>query len=764
MQFITPLQDPSIAYLSTYSTPLVTISVLTAIFASFTALQISTRISNAKSMAEKIVWLLPGALAMGGGVWAMHFIGMLSMSLPCAISYDPFITLLSMVPGILASTVALWVIARPEIRPRLIVMGGALMGSAIGLMHYSGMAAMQLDAVIYYSPAIFSISLAYAVIMATVSLYAKFALTRTLPNMPAGVLSILEAVIMGFAISGMHYIAMEAAYFIPGGDAQSDAPGLAPTLLALGIGTVTLLLISLALAAAFLGKYLQTIKVLEIEAAARKRLTTDLEFQKYAMDEHAIVSITDAKGDITYVNHKFCDISGYAREELIGQNHRILQSGVHAHEFFETLWRTIANGMTWQGEIKNIKKSGEPYWVKATIVPFLNEQGKPFQYVAIRTDITERKRIERKFRQAAEELQTILSTTSQGFWLIDNEAKTIKVNPRMAEILGVEKWQAVGTSVHDYLNDEQRERHLNVMKNRQAGNSDTYELVLTNTAGGQVPCLFSATPMFNETGTQTGSFALVTDITEQKKYQQTLEAAKELAETANNAKSEFLSSMSHELRTPMNAILGFTQLLELDANAPLSSDQQSYVQLILNSGKHLVELIDQVLELNKIQSGEVSLNLDQVLLHDIIEHTTSMLRGRADRDGVTIVDQTVENHPALLWTDGSKLKQIMLILLSNAIKYNRRGGTVHIVSESRPNDILRIRIQDTGDGIAPDKQDQLFKPFERLGRESGTIEGIGIGLTIAKQIVEILDGQIGFESEENKGSTFWIDIPVKPEP
>ncbi|MBT6406204.1 MAG: hypothetical protein HOK06_01250, partial [Rhodospirillaceae bacterium] len=166
MQFLSSGQDLSVAYLNTYNMPLVLLSVLMAVFASFTALQLSQRIARAETGYDKIVWLVPGALALGGGVWAMHFVGMLAFSLPCNVSYDPFITLLSMIPGVLASAVALWVIGRVRVTHTMVAIGGSLMGAGIGLMHYSGMAAMQLDAVIYYSPVMFFASIIFAIAMA----------------------------------------------------------------------------------------------------------------------------------------------------------------------------------------------------------------------------------------------------------------------------------------------------------------------------------------------------------------------------------------------------------------------------------------------------------------------------------------------------------------------------------------------------------------------------------------------------------------------
>ena len=232
------------------------------------------------------------------------------------------------------------------------------------------------------------------------------------------------------------------------------------------------------------------------------------------------------------------------------------------------------------------------------------------------------------------------------------------------------------------------------------------------------------------------------------------------AKQASNAKSEFLSSMSHELRTPMNAILGFAQVMQINPTEPLSEGQAFSVGQILKGGNHLLELIDQVLELNKIEAGKLSLNLDHGSLHDIISASLSLVQARAAEEGVTIVENCDDNLPAVLWTDSTRLTQVLINLLSNAVKYNNEGGTVTLSCRETPDQRLCISVADTGWGIPVDKQNDLFKPFERLGRETKEIEGTGIGLTITKQIIELLGGEVNFESEPGKGSTFWVNVPI----
>ncbi len=267
LQFTNPSLDLSLAYSGAYNLPLVAFSVFTAIFASFVALQISEQVTHARPHAHNVAWVTSGGVTLGGGVWAMHFIGMLAFSLPCGIAYDPVITLASMAPGVLASIFALWFVSFSQITTARLLVAGVIMGAGIGLMHYSGMAAMRMDAMIYYSPALFALSIVIAVSLAIVSLYAKCGIRKWQPHWAAWQQSIVAAPFMGGAIAGMHYVAMEAAYFIPVATPEESIPGFAPTLLAVGIGVVTVLIMLLAFVSSLLGKYMENMKLLEKRTA-----------------------------------------------------------------------------------------------------------------------------------------------------------------------------------------------------------------------------------------------------------------------------------------------------------------------------------------------------------------------------------------------------------------------------------------------------------------------------------------------------------------
>lgn len=238
-----------------------------------------------------------------------------------------------------------------------------------------------------------------------------------------------------------------------------------------------------------------------------------------------------------------------------------------------------------------------------------------------------------------------------------------------------------------------------------------------------------------------------------------LSRANKAAQAATKSKSEFLSSMSHELRTPMNAVLGYTELVLEDKNS-LNEDHKKYLTTVLRSGNHLLELINQVLDLSKIEADAVDLSYSNVKLRELFDSCLSMLKTDADKRNIRFVDETTGNVLEDVWTDKLRIKQILINLLSNAVKYNRPGGTVTLSCFSSNTKSLRIEVKDTGEGLTQKQIGELFQPFHRLVDDPGGLTGIGIGLVISKQLVELLGGTIGAESTLDEGSVFWIELPL----
>lgn len=242
------------------------------------------------------------------------------------------------------------------------------------------------------------------------------------------------------------------------------------------------------------------------------------------------------------------------------------------------------------------------------------------------------------------------------------------------------------------------------------------------------------------------------------------EEARAEAERANRAKSEFLSRMSHELRTPMNSILGFAQLLESDPEQPLSPSQRESVGHVLQGGQHLLGLINEVLDLARIESGRMVLSLQPVAVAGVVEDALTALRPLAQARRIRLQDLTRTSRLPDVTADPGRLKQVLLNLLSNAIKYNREEGLVAVEAAATGHSRVRLTVADSGSGIPAEKQGTVFEPFQRLGAEGGPVEGTGIGLTIVRQLVLLMGGEVGFESMPGEGSRFWIELPVAEEP
>lgn len=263
-------------------------------------------------------------------------------------------------------------------------------------------------------------------------------------------------------------------------------------------------------------------------------------------------------------------------------------------------------------------------------------------------------------------------------------------------------------------------------------------------------------------GQPTEQIGTVQDITRSKLKEDELREARSLAETANEAKSDFLARMSHELRTPMNAVLGFAQLLESDANMPLPEKQLGFVEHILGAGRHLLDLIDDVLDMARVESGRTQLLLESVDPVRLIEECTELIEAMATQRGITLSKHLATEPRIAIKADGTRLKQVLLNLLSNAVKYNREGGTVTLVTELVDPRMYRITISDTGLGVPAEHREKLFEPFFRLPEHSRT-PGTGIGLTITRRLIELMDGRLGLDTLTGEGSTFWVELPFAEE-
>jgi signal transduction histidine kinase/CheY-like chemotaxis protein len=283
---------------------------------------------------------------------------------------------------------------------------------------------------------------------------------------------------------------------------------------------------------------------------------------------------------------------------------------------------------------------------------------------------------------------------------------------------------------------------------------------LTDPAGNITYVNTNKVPLHDHCGNVIGILGTFEDMTERKKAELEVLQAKEVAEAANAAKSHFLSRMSHELRTPLNAILGFAQLLECDRSHPLDPEQKQSINEIVDAGNHLLVLINDILDLSKIETGALAIKIQPVQLNKFISDALSLVNSSAQKQNIMLYPPQAISDDIYVMADAVRLKQAMLNLLNNAIKYNKENGTVTISVESPDEHTIKIFIRDTGLGIDREYQDRVFTPFDRLGADTRAIDGTGIGLVICKQIIELMHGEIGFTSDKDVGTIFWFTLPV----
>src|SRR4029077_16587393 len=276
--------------------------------------------------------------------------------------------------------------------------------------------------------------------------------------------------------------------------------------------------------------------------------------------------------------------------------------------------------------------------------------------------------------------------------------------------------------------------------------------------GGRFPAIVSITPLRDDYGDIIGYLLIGTDNSVRKRVESELNEALTAAEKANRAKTDFLSGMSHELRTPLNAILGFAQLMASGSPSP-TPPQKRKIDQILKAGWYLLELINEILDLSLIESGNVTLSREPVSLVEVMLECRAMIEPQAHKRGIAMTFPRFE-IPYFVKADRTRVKQVLINLLFNAIKYNKPGGTVAVEYALSPPGSIRICVRDTGAGLAPEQLAQLFQPFNRLGKEIGGEEGTGIGLVVTKRLVGLMGGTIGADSTVGTGSTFWVELPL----
>jgi PAS domain S-box-containing protein len=477
--------------------------------------------------------------------------------------------------------------------------------------------------------------------------------------------------------------------------------------------------------------------------------------------------VVDERSVIEFVNVQAERLFGYAREEVVGQPLDLLvpesARAAHSGHVARFLSAPEARSMGRHIELAGRRKDGTEVPVEVSLSPLRTTAGVVVS-AAIR-DISERRRIEAERRLAAERLSSALESIPEPFAMFDADDRLLQCNRAYRDLIeDALPGELVGRTHAEIVaawapmlviaDAEARERFLDGSAARQAS---AFVLDVQTLTGHSLRVLERPTP-------EGGLVTLISDVTADAQRLEELKLARRTADEGNAAKTDFLASMSHELRTPLNAILGFAQLLQRDKKLPLDPRQDLRVAQILTGGNHLLRLIDDVLDLARIETRNVSISLEPVSVSEVLREVETTIEPLAKRNGIELESSPLPDPSPVVIADRTRLSQILMNFASNAVKYNRAGGRVTFVLETPSPGRVRVTVADTGMGIPEAKQSAVFQPFQRAGQETGPIEGTGIGLAISKRLAEMMRGSVGFRSTPREGSEFWLELPLHDEP
>jgi len=466
-----------------------------------------------------------------------------------------------------------------------------------------------------------------------------------------------------------------------------------------------------------------------------------------------LMSILDSDGTWKIVNAAWPNSMGWTLEDL--------QSGpfidlIHPDDVAATLREfdrlvSLPDATLVEFRNRQRRRDGEYRWIEWSC------QGREGMVFSAGRDITSQVENQSALAASLETTRAILDAVVDSIITVDDNFRVLDVSPGTDRIYGVSKVDRVGRNSLTIVYSDDRMHvasELHRLFKGGDGNLTSYRFRAQHVDGRMLNIETRGRLIRDANGDAARAVLVSRDVTESVADEMNLTQAKEAAERANKAKSEFMSRMSHELRTPLNSVLGFAQILEMELTSP---DELEMVGYIHNSGKYLLELINEVLDISRIEAGHISVMIEPLVLKELVKECVELVAPQASDFGITIISSSCYDVQVL--GDQQRLKQVLLNLLSNAIKYNRPEGTVTLTC-SQESGRVRLSVTDTGPGINPELRERLFTPFDRLDAESSGIEGTGLGLALSKGLIEAIGGTLGVDSVVGQGSTFWFELPV----
>ncbi len=753
------IPDTSLLIFGDYNHWLVVLSVLIAVFASFMGFQVAEQARVSKVATRRNLLLVTGSLALGGGIWAMHFLGMLAFSLCTPVQYNAGLTALSAFPGVAAAWVALRQLLESTITRAQIMVGGVLVGAGIGTMHYTGMAAMEMAPLLRYSLPLFLLSIGVAVILAMLALYIRFGLTRLQKDKKVSTKTMaLASVVMGLAISAMHYTGMSAARFVkPPGFELSEQTADISYYLATAVSLITLFLIAFVSGISILYKY----KDASARAVESERLQNAI--TNTAID--GIVTV-NSEGIIIRINPAVTRILGWSEQELIGGSALKIVPPEKRHLYDDNFFKVESGEKVRQlvGESRDVHalhKDGGlvPIRLGVGVTTF---HGKHF-FVAFIEDIRQRMTMERALRENEAKFRSFIQNIPGiAYRCLDEPSwPMVFISEAVEEITGYPASEfelpSPSISFQDLYHPE--DAALIEESYSKSGHFDLeYRIFNRN---GEIRWV-SEHGVFvkDEDGNTKWLDGFIMDISARRQMEEDLREAKSEAERAAAARTAFLANMSHEIRTPMNSIIGFSDLL---LDEPMEKSQLKHLNTINRSARSLLHLLNDILDSAKLDKGKLELEYRAFNLSHEVDTVISTFWLDAKRKGLELVLNLSAELETSYYGVPERLRQVLNNLLGNAVKFTREGKVSLHVYPMSTNRVC-FEIVDTGIGMSEQQLDQVFDAFSQadasMSRKYG---GTGLGTTISKQLVELMGGQISVSSEIGKGSTFSFSLPLKPD-
>ncbi len=712
--------------IGTFQPYFIVIAIGLTIMASYTALDMFTLIKSTEKNKPHL--FLGGTFSIGIGIWIMNFIGLISVDTNRFASYHIPLTILSIIIGIAFSGMAFLSLLGKRMTFYHLILSSLFLTMAVFAIHLIGLYAMNVVIKYHVILLLFSGFLIFASFL--FSLWIIFSSKSFTRNNQVW-LKPISAIIMSLAIIEGHFL-LRRALVTSFNERLNGSSAASPFFIYLVLFLSILIIGGLIVSSTLISKQLVT-------------SDTNLKDIKAALDASTIVAITDPKGNIIFVNDKFEEISKYTKEEIIGQNHRILNSGYHSKEFFKDLWSTIQSGKIWRGEIRNKAKDGSFYWVDTTIVPFLNKKGKPVQYIAIRSDISDRKKAEGHLKETIKENIDIKFALDQSSIVAFTDAKGVitSVNEKFCEISKYSREEILGRD-HNILNSgfHSKEFFKDLWKTIGSGNVWKGEIRNKAKDGTYYWVDTTIVPFLNDQGRPYQYLAIRNDITERKKTEEVLHRQDKLA-----AVGQLAAGVAHEIRNPLTSMKGYAEFLQLDEKDP---ERIEFLSIILDEIERVNTIVEDFMVLAKPKEVE----LEEKNVVPVIKNVISLLEFEARKKNVRL---TFDCNQEIIQIecDENRLKQVFLNFIKNGIEAMPNGGELHVKTIIHDNNV-QISIQDTGVGISKEKLKKLGEPFYTTKKN-----GNGLGLMVSFKIIESHNGKVFVESEPNKGTTFNILLPAK---